>query len=63
MEYRGVEFTIVKAIMRGKWKWTVEVANLGNRSGLAKDREDAGAQARQAISWLLAAKKRQLEDA
>ena len=63
MEYRGIDFTVLKAISHGKWKWTVAVETLGNRCGLAKDRETAVAEARRAISWLLAARKRKLENA
>ena len=62
MEYRGIEFFIVQSIERGKWKWSVAAADLGNRSGLACSRDAAAADERKAISWLLAAKKRQLEN-
>jgi hypothetical protein len=60
MEYRGIEFTVVQAIQRGKWKWSVSGVDLVNRSGLAENKHEAAADARKAISWLLAAKMRQL---
>jgi hypothetical protein len=63
MEYRGIEFSVVQAIERGKWKWTVAVPGLHYRTGLAASRDAATAGARRAISWLLAAKKRELENA
>lgn len=62
MEYRCIEFFIVQSIERGRWKWSVAAADLGNRSGLACSRDAAAADARKAISWLLAAKKRQVEN-
>jgi hypothetical protein len=61
MEYRGIEFTIVQSIERHKWRWTAAIADIGERSGLADSKEKAAADARRAITWLLAAKKRQTE--
>jgi hypothetical protein len=61
MEYRGVEFTIVRAIERHKWRWTAAIPDIGMRSGLANSKENGAAYARKAITWLLAAKKRQTE--
>ena len=58
MEFRGVEFTIVKAIDCHKWRWRVAIPDLGNRTGLAQTKERAIAGAHRAIGWLLAAKKR-----
>jgi hypothetical protein len=58
MEYRGVEFHVVKAIERQKWKWTVAFQDLGNRTGLSGTKEAAAADARRAITWLLAARRR-----
>ena len=61
MEYRGVEFTIVRAIDCHKWRWRVAIPDVGNRTGLAQTKEGAIAGARRAIGWLLAAKKRKQE--
>ena len=63
MEYRGTEFTIVQAIEPHRWRWTVTVPDFGYRTGLAKNKEVAAAEARRAVAWLLAAKKRQPENA
>jgi hypothetical protein len=63
MEYRGIEFTIVQSIERGKWRWAAAIAGIGERSGLADSKEVAAADARRAITWLLSAKKRALEAA
>jgi len=41
MEYRGVEFTIVQAVQRQKWKWTVTIPDIGYRTGLADDKSAA----------------------
>jgi hypothetical protein len=59
MEYRGIEYTIVQAIERRKYRWSVTIPDLGTRSGLAESKEAAAAQARKAIAWLLAAKRRE----
>jgi len=63
MDYRGVEFTIVQGIERRKWRWTAAIPEVGTRSGLADSKAEAAAQARRAITWLLAAQKRQTEHA
>jgi hypothetical protein len=61
MEYRGVEFSIVQSIQRRKWRWSAAIPDIGFRTGLADSKEEAAADARRAITWLLAAKKRQTE--
>jgi hypothetical protein len=61
MEYRGIEFSVVKSIERRKWRWNVAVENVGSRSGVSATPGIAAAEARRAISWLLAAKNRELE--
>jgi hypothetical protein len=61
MEYRGVEFSIVQSIQRRKWRWSAAVLEIGFRTGLADSKQEATADARRAITWLLAAKKRQTE--
>jgi hypothetical protein len=58
MEYRGVDFHVVKAIERQKWRWTVAGPDLGDRIGLSGTKEAAAADARRAITWLLAARRR-----
>jgi hypothetical protein len=61
MEYRGIEFQIVHAVERQKWRWNVAVMDLGNRTGLSGTKEAASADARRAIGWLLAAKQRRVK--
>jgi hypothetical protein len=61
MEYRGVVFSIVQSIQRRKWRWSAAVPGIGFRTGLADSKEEAAVDARRAITWLLAAKKRQTE--
>jgi hypothetical protein len=62
MEYRGIEFSVVQSIQRRKWRWSAAVPEIGFRTGLADSIDDAAADARKAITWLLAAKKRQTEN-
>jgi hypothetical protein len=57
MQYRGVEFDVVRSIERSQWRWRVSIVQIGNRTGLAATKDLAAANARHAISWLLAAKK------
>jgi hypothetical protein len=66
MEHRGVEYTIVQAIDSRKWRWTVTIPDVGSRTGLTATKEAAAANARKAIGWLFAAKRRKqnvMEDA
>jgi hypothetical protein len=63
MEYRGIEFSIVQSIQRRKWRWSAAVPEIGFRTGLADSKDEAAMHARQAITWMLAAKKRQTENA
>ena len=38
MQYRGVEFNVVRAIQRGKWKWTVSMDPLVRKPDLLRAR-------------------------
>ena len=58
MQYRGVEFSVVRAIQRGKWKWTVSIDEVGTKTGLADNKPSAVAEAHRAIVWLHAKKRR-----
>ncbi len=49
MEYRGVEFCVVRAIQRQRWKWTVALNHVGTKTGVSESRIDAIADAQRAI--------------
>ncbi len=49
MEYRNVEFNVVRAIEREKWKWMVSIEQVGKKTGLSGSRMDAITDAHRAI--------------
>jgi hypothetical protein len=63
MEYRGFEYSVVRSIQRGKWRWSVSIENAGTKTGIEDCKATASVAAQRAISWLCAKKKRSLESA
>ena len=60
MEYRGIEYTVVQGVERGKWCWTVSLGDNISKSGQAIGKEKAVDQATHAINRALAVQKVQL---
>ena len=58
MEHRGIEFTIVQGIERGRrWKWTVTMDARRIITGLASSRAEAEREAIRAIGKALVQRK------
>ena len=49
MEYRGIEYSIVQGIERGKWIWSLSLDTNGNNSGQASNKQAAVIGAERAI--------------
>jgi hypothetical protein len=61
MEYRGFEYSVLRSIQRGKWRWIVSIESAGTKTGTENSKLAAIAEAQRAITWLCAKKKRRLE--
>jgi hypothetical protein len=59
MQYLGVEYGLVRAIQGGKWKWSVSMIGVGSKAGLENSRWAADGEAKKAIVWLLAKRRRE----
>jgi hypothetical protein len=60
MEYRGVEYSIVQGVERGKWIWSLSLDTNVNNSGQASNKPAAVIGAQRAIDRALDPKKRRL---
>jgi hypothetical protein len=60
MEYRGVEYTIVQGVERGKWIWSLSLDTNVKKSGQASSKPAAVTEAERAINRALDPKKRRL---
>jgi hypothetical protein len=60
MEYRGVEYSIVQAVERGKWVWSLSLDTNVKSSGQADNKLATVIAAERAIDRALDAKKRRL---
>ena len=60
MDHRGIEYTLVQGIERDTWRWTVSLGNNISKSGQAKGKPEAVAQATRAINRALAPKRERL---
>ena len=58
MKYLGVEYGVVRAIQNGKWKWSVSMNGVGTKSGLEGSKLVAEIEAKKAIVWLYAKRRR-----
>ena len=54
MEHRGIEYSVVQGIERGTWKWFAVIDATMTRSGQAKSRLAAVADAKRAIDKAIA---------
>lgn len=54
MQYRGVNFTVVQSIERGRWKWEVDLPK--PRRGDCSSRDEALIEVQKAIDRALAPK-------
>jgi len=54
MEHRGIEYSVVQGIERGTWKWFAVIDATMTRSGQAKSRPVAVADAKRAIDKAIA---------
>jgi len=57
MEYRGVEYSVVQGVERGTWKWFAVTDATRTKSGQAKSKPAAVADAERAIDRALAPKR------
>ena len=60
MEYRGIEFRVVRTIQKKGWAWSVK-RNHSDRVGISRDREDAVRNAKKYIDYLLRLRAREQE--
>jgi hypothetical protein len=60
MKYRGLEYSVVQGIERGKWRWSVTLANNIARFGQAISKETAAEEAERTIDKALAIKRLRL---
>jgi hypothetical protein len=60
MKYRGVEYTVVRGVERGIWKWTVLLGKDISKTGQAIGKPEAVAQATRVISKALVQKRQRL---
>jgi hypothetical protein len=60
MEYRGVEYSILQGVERGKWMWSLSLETNVKKSGQASSKPLAVIGAERAIDRALDAKKRRL---
>jgi hypothetical protein len=60
MEYRGVEYSVVQSVERGRWTWSLSLDTITKRSGQASNRPAAATEAERAIDRALDFKKRRL---
>ena len=60
MEYRGVEYSIVQGVERGKWIWSSSFDTNIKNSGEASNKPAAVIEAERAIDRVLDPKKRRL---
>jgi hypothetical protein len=60
MEYRGVEYSVVQGVERGKWTWSLSLDTNTKQSGQASNRPAAVTKAERAIDRALAPKKKRL---
>jgi hypothetical protein len=60
MEYRGIEYSIVQGIERGKWIWSLSLDTNRHNSGQASNKPAAAIGAERAIDRALDPQKRRL---
>src|ERR1700687_2913578 len=60
MEYRGVEYSIVQGVERGKWIWSLSFDTNTKNSEQASNKPAAAIEAERAIDRVLDPKKRRL---
>jgi hypothetical protein len=60
MEYRGIEYSIVQGIERGKWIWSLSLDTSRHNSGQASNKPAAVIGAERAIDRALDTQKRRL---
>jgi hypothetical protein len=60
MEYRGVEYSVVQGVERGKWIWSLSLETNIKKSGQASNKPAAVIEVKRAIDRALDPKKRRL---
>jgi hypothetical protein len=60
MEYRGVEYSVVQSVERGKWIWSLSLDTNTEQSGQANNKLAALIAAERAIDRALDTKKQRL---
>jgi hypothetical protein len=60
MEYRGVEYSVVQSVERGKWTWSLSLDTNTKQSGQANNKLAALIAAERAIDRALDTKKQRL---
>jgi hypothetical protein len=60
MEYRGVEYSVVQSVERGKWTWSLSLDTNTKQSDQANNKLAAVIAAERAIDRALDTKKQQL---
>jgi hypothetical protein len=60
MEYRGVEYSVVQSVERGKWTWSLSLDTNTKQSGQANNKLVALIAAERAIDRALEIKKQRL---
>jgi hypothetical protein len=60
MEYRGVEYSVVQSVERGKWTWSLSLDTNTKQSGEANNKPAAVIAAERAIDRALEPKKQRL---
>jgi len=57
MEHRGIEYSVVQSVERGKWNWFAVIDATMTKSGQAKSKPAAVADAEHAIDRAIAPKR------
>jgi hypothetical protein len=62
MQYRGIEFKVVKTRSPAGWMWVVEVSNTEKEVGTHRDRDGAIRRAKKFIDELVVSKHEKNDD-